>query len=808
MKKILLSALLGLLTTTAFAAPYTTFQGGTGTSTAYANRVLIGNTAGTAWTSLATSSLGFPTLATILSSLSNTVTGLTYTPGTGVTSLTAGYVIPLSASTTEWSGFYNTPSTRITAGTNLSWSGNTLNATGVGSGDVVGPSAATSSAVALFSGTTGKLLENSVVTMVDTMSSGVKDYLQITGKANSTAAGGIRLVKTISGDQKSILQFSDSGSDTLAQGRLRFYGGAPGISTTLVGQIQPDGDSFLDSSVFASGTLSRFGIGAQPTEVFDVNGSARFRKGFKDSTNATGTLGQILWSTGTSTLWVATSSLGISGGGITSLAGQTGATQLFASSTTGTDFTITSSGNTHTFNLPSASASARGFVNTTTQAFTGNKFFNGNLENSTDLTVGGSAGIDMTGSELYVSGTVAINKGNSPENFAFRGAPQYSGVAFINLDSSVATAGIGDSFANLTVTADGTVGEASSGNHPLITQVGLKPVRVTAAAATVSDTSTLYIEGSATSTTVTGNNYSLWVDNVGGGGKSRIDGSLALGNELRDSTNVSGASGQILQSTGTSTLWVTNDPSIIPVKTVTDFNATYSDDLSRIWFHKITGASNANNVLTNSYINNGVGQVYSTTSAAQQISTASVAKDNNVTITKGMITYEGFHYAFVGTTTSWSIQRATSSSDTNVVTQANWATSTLSGGGFASTSYSLVGVAANKLYFIATSTALVSFTIATTTNTLTFSATTSIPTASMNVSNTRVNENGIYTSDGGATVAKFNFSGTRVANHGGAAALSTTVGPGIFATKYSIYLLTTNTPSNNTDYQLFKINGF
>lgn len=60
---------------------------------------------------------------------SNTVTGLTYSNSTGITSLTAGYNIPLSASTTEWSGFYTTPSTRITAGNGLSWSGNTLTAT-------------------------------------------------------------------------------------------------------------------------------------------------------------------------------------------------------------------------------------------------------------------------------------------------------------------------------------------------------------------------------------------------------------------------------------------------------------------------------------------------------------------------------------------------------------------------------------------------------------------------------------------------------------------------------------------------------
>lgn len=41
--------------------------------------------------------------------------------------LTTGYNIPLTASTTNWNDFYNTPSTRITAGTDLSWSGNTLN---------------------------------------------------------------------------------------------------------------------------------------------------------------------------------------------------------------------------------------------------------------------------------------------------------------------------------------------------------------------------------------------------------------------------------------------------------------------------------------------------------------------------------------------------------------------------------------------------------------------------------------------------------------------------------------------------------
>ena len=56
----------------------------------------------------------------------------------------------------------------ITIGSGLSMSGTTLSATGGGTGDVVGPASATDNAIARFDSTTGKLIQNSGVTISDT----------------------------------------------------------------------------------------------------------------------------------------------------------------------------------------------------------------------------------------------------------------------------------------------------------------------------------------------------------------------------------------------------------------------------------------------------------------------------------------------------------------------------------------------------------------------------------------------------------------------------------------------------------------
>lgn len=72
--------------------------------------------------------------------------------------------------------------------------------------------------------------------------------------------------------------------------------------------------------------------------------------------------------------------------GAFTLNGLTPTTQTFATGTTGSDFNIASSGSTHTFNIPDASASARGLISTGAQTIAGAKTFTGNTTVSGTLT--------------------------------------------------------------------------------------------------------------------------------------------------------------------------------------------------------------------------------------------------------------------------------------------------------------------------------------------------------------------------------------------------------------------------------------
>ncbi len=159
-------------------------------------------------------------------------------------------------------------------------------------------------------------------------------------------------------------------------------------------------------SVLANG---RVGIGTTtPSRDFVVNGDAQFTGGLYDSLGTAGTLGMVLQTTGTTTRWVATSTLGISSSsGVTGMgpAGsiQTGSTLTLATSTSvfnglTTGLLITGAGNTITY----------------TPTLTGT-LGNAGLANSTIAFATGTTGSDVnwSTSPVALGGTATLNIPNA-----------------------------------------------------------------------------------------------------------------------------------------------------------------------------------------------------------------------------------------------------------------------------------------------------------------------------------------------------------------------------------------------------------
>jgi hypothetical protein len=83
--------------------------------------------------------------------------------------------------------------------------------------------------------------------------------------------------------------------------------------------------------------------------------------------------------------------------GITALNGLTAQVQYFQTGTSGTDFNISSTTATHTFNIPDASATARGLITTGTQTIAGTKTFNDATKNNGGIFLQNASSSSLAG---------------------------------------------------------------------------------------------------------------------------------------------------------------------------------------------------------------------------------------------------------------------------------------------------------------------------------------------------------------------------------------------------------------------------
>ena len=139
-----------------------------------------------------------------------------------------------------------------------------------------------------------------------------------------------------------------------------------------------------------------------------------------------GDVQEIILGSGLTMTGTTLSASGGGGGGITTLNTLTAATQTFATGTTGTDFNISSATSTHTFNIPSASATARGLVTTGTQTIAGDKTFTG----ITTINAGSSSNpftITSTATSNTTAGlTINANSGSRAIIASTNGQAQYA----------------------------------------------------------------------------------------------------------------------------------------------------------------------------------------------------------------------------------------------------------------------------------------------------------------------------------------------------------------------------------------------
>lgn len=141
---------------------------------------------------------------------------------------------------------------------------------------------------------------------------------------------------------------------------------------------------------------------------------------------ADGSANQVLYTNGSAGLaWTSLASVSA----ITSLNGLTASTQTFATGTSGTDFNISSSTSTHTFNIPYAGSGATGLVTTQAQTIAGSKTFSSQtiISDTTASTTTATGALLVYGG-LGVSGQVNAASLQTSGNAVISGNLTFNGV--------------------------------------------------------------------------------------------------------------------------------------------------------------------------------------------------------------------------------------------------------------------------------------------------------------------------------------------------------------------------------------------
>ncbi|MBI2450822.1 MAG: tail fiber domain-containing protein [Parcubacteria group bacterium] len=248
-----------------------------------------------------------------------------------------------------------------------------------------------------------------------------------------------------------------------------------------------------------------------------------------------GTTTNLLYNQSGTLYWNGNQLSGLSSG-ITSVNGLTSATQTFAVGTAGANFGITSSGNTHTFNLPDASATARGLVSTSTQTFAGDKTFSGALTLATTTATGltlSQNGLTLASSTPSVTTNALYNEGGTLKwNGSALGAGSQWTTSGSNIYYNAGNVAVGTS------TISSNTKLAVIGSLPAVINPGLVSTGGTIISTTVGGTDTvIQYNGSGSFTPPTGiTSVQVLVVAGGGGGGSAIAGGGGAGGYISNTS--------------------------------------------------------------------------------------------------------------------------------------------------------------------------------------------------------------------------------------------------------------------------------